>query len=69
VRAEAQRFVSLKVDATALDEPMQELFQRYAILGLPTVVFIDSDGRVLEAQRVTGFVEAPRFIELMRSVR
>jgi thioredoxin:protein disulfide reductase len=69
VRAEAERFVTLKIDATTIDDPMQALFERYAIMGLPTVIFIDSAGTVLDDPRVTGFVEAERFTQLMEKVR
>jgi thioredoxin-related protein len=39
------------------------------VLGLPTVVFIDSEGSVLTEPRVTGYVPADKFLELMRRVR
>lgn len=68
VQREAARFVPMRLDATAPDDAMDELFQRYGVLGLPTVVFIDSTGKLLDKPRVTGFVEAPRFLELMRQV-
>jgi thioredoxin:protein disulfide reductase len=69
VRAEAGRFVSLRIDATTIDDGMQTLFERYTIMGLPTVIFIDSDGKVLADPRITGFVEADRFSEMMAKVR
>jgi thiol:disulfide interchange protein DsbD len=68
VRAEVTRFVAIKLDATELDDAMNALFQRYAVLGLPTVVFIDSSGNVLREPRVTGFVPAERFFELLAQV-
>jgi thiol:disulfide interchange protein DsbD len=68
VRAEATRFVMLKIDATEMTEAMEKLFEKYGILGLPNVVFIDSNGRILDDPRVTGFVPAEQFLELMRSV-
>jgi thiol:disulfide interchange protein DsbD len=69
VRAQAMRFVNLKIDATEVDDTIERLFKRYGVLGLPTVVFIDSTGNVLPSPRVTGFVEAKRFAELMAKVR
>lgn len=69
VRTEARRFINLKLDATEIDKPTQELFERYSVLGLPTVVFVDSTGKILDEPRVTGFVEPERFLTLMAQVR
>lgn len=68
VRREAQRFVAIKLDATELDDAMKALFDRYAVLGLPTVVFIDGAGNILPKPRVTGFVGPQRFYDLMTAV-
>jgi thiol:disulfide interchange protein DsbD len=68
VAAEAERFVAVKLDATEPDDAMNLLFGRYGVLGLPTVVFIDPHGRVLEQPRVTGFTPPDRFLALMQQV-
>lgn len=69
VREEASRFVTVKVDGTVEDARIQKLYDRYGIQGLPTVVFLDAQGNALDAPRVTGFLEAPKFLEEMRRVR
>jgi len=69
VVAEAERFVNLKLDATEEDDAMNALFEKYKVLGLPTVVFIDSNGKILDDPRVTGFVPPKRFLKLMRAVQ
>jgi len=68
VRAEATRFVTLRIDATEMTDAMEALFEKYGVLGLPNVVFIDSSGTILDDPRVTGFVSADKFLELMRTV-
>ncbi len=68
VAAEAERFVAAKLDATEPDAAMNDLFARYGVMGLPTVIFIDSNGKVLETPRVTGFTPPERFLALMRQV-
>ena len=68
VRAEAERFVSIKVDATDMDASIQALFEEYGILGLPAVVFIDSHGKALQTPRITGFVGPQKFVQKMRQV-
>ena len=68
VQAAAQRFVAIKLDATTIDDALQKILDRYSVVGLPTVIFIDSKGELLSDPRVTGFVEAKRFVELMERV-
>ncbi len=41
------------------------LKEQFDIIGVPTVVFIDSEGREVRALRVEGFVEADEFVERM----
>lgn len=69
VAAEAERFVNLKIDGTVEDEAILALYERYKVQGLPTIVFLDPDGKVMDDPRVTGFVDAPKFLELMKKVR
>ncbi|MBI3184985.1 MAG: thioredoxin family protein [Myxococcales bacterium] len=69
VAAEAGRFLNIKVDATNVDEPIEALFERFEVQGLPTVAFIDSNGELLEDPRVTGFLPAEKFLGQLRKVR
>lgn len=69
VRKEAGRFLAIKVDATDESVPLTEIQKRYGVLGLPTIVFIDGTGRVLEDPRVTGFIDAKGYLDLMKRVR
>lgn len=69
VRTEAARFVAIKVDATEDTPGLEELQRRYGVVGLPTVVFLSSEGEALAAPRVTGFVGPSEYLSLMRAVR
>jgi len=69
VQAELARFTAIKVDATEESDDINALFKKYNIIGLPTVVFIDSQGQIKEIPRVTGFIEAPAFIQLSKQVK
>jgi thiol:disulfide interchange protein DsbD len=66
---EGQRFVTVRVDLSpGKDTPdKQAILASYAQRGLPLVVLHDSKGK--EAARVTSFVEAPKFLEIMRAVK
>ena len=67
--AEAQRFVTVKIDATAPDDDeMAAIKAAWDVAGLPRVVFIDSRGEYL-AGRSTGFVPPEQMLELMQGIR
>jgi len=69
VAAEAARFVTIKVDATAPDdEEMTALKDDLKVPGLPRVVFIDSRGKLLEGLS-TGFQPADKMLDTLRKVR
>ncbi len=69
VQAEAERFVTLKVDGTSGSEAFDALQTKYGVTGMPTVVFLDSNGNPLEKNRVTGFLPPDQFLSIMRAVR
>ncbi len=69
VIAESQRFTNVKIDCTNEDETIEALYQRYGVQGLPTVLFIDSDGTVLKDPKVTGFLSAEKFVREMVRVQ
>jgi len=67
VREEAGRFVAVKVDATNDEYPqINALKDKYRVVGLPTVVVLDSDGK--EKVRFNEFVEAERFLTAIKTV-
>jgi thiol:disulfide interchange protein DsbD len=67
VRSEAARFVAINVDATD-DEDAQtsDVKNKYGVVGLPTVVILDSRGE--ERVRFVEFVPPDRFAAALRSV-
>jgi thiol:disulfide interchange protein DsbD len=76
VREEAARFVAIKIDNSAdkLADPavsaaVDRVFEKYGILGQPTVLFIDGHGRELPApSRVTGVIGADDMLARLRAV-
>lgn len=68
VQAEAERFVTVKIDGTIEDEEILGIYDRYGVQGLPTVLFLDPAGEAYTDPRVTGFLEGPRFLREMRKV-
>ncbi len=69
VVAESQRFVTIKIDATAPDDDeMTAIKEEFQVPGLPRVIFIDSRGEVLLGRSV-GFKPADEMLEIMKSIR
>ncbi len=70
VAAEAERFTTLRADLTSFSTPpVEAIKERFGILGLPWVVFIDSGGAERPELRVTGFVKAADFLSRMEEVQ
>jgi len=70
VASELDRFVRVKADLTNDQDPtVQQLTKQYAIVGVPTIVFIDSAGHELNAQRLTGFENPQAFVARLKQVR
>ena len=66
---EASRFVRIKVDGTNAQDPLDTLYARFGVNGLPTVAFVSSEGKVLDDPRLTGFLGPEKFTEMLRQVR
>jgi len=65
----AEQFVPLKLDFTETADPVVEnLRQKYSIIGLPTLLFADSSGRVWTEQIITEFVPADVLVARMNQV-
>lgn len=63
-------FVRVKADLTRPeDETTQQLTKQYSILGVPTIVFLDSRGVEVKDARVTGFEPPEAFLQRVRQVR
>jgi thiol:disulfide interchange protein DsbD len=64
VRAALGGRALLKADMTKLASPESiALSERYAILGVPTIIFLDANGKERQDLRLVGFENADRFLE------
>jgi len=68
VQREAARFVKVKVDGTETTDEVAAIQERYEVQGMPTVVFIDSDGKQVK-ERVMGAVQAEEMLERLRAIQ
>ena len=65
----AENFVPLKIDGTDPSDPrVKALHEKYGVVGLPTLVFLDSGGRMLTGRTITEFVPPGELAERMRAV-
>jgi thiol:disulfide interchange protein DsbD len=70
VKAELARFTRVKADLTnEADEHVKQLTKEYAIVGVPTLIFIDSSGQEVAAQRLTGFEPPKPFLTRLQQVK
>jgi thiol:disulfide interchange protein DsbD len=63
-------FVSVKLDGTdESNAEFQHAYRKYGVRGLPTVLFLTPEGRLLEELTLTGFEDAERFLARLGSAR
>ncbi|OGQ94417.1 MAG: cytochrome C biogenesis protein, partial [Deltaproteobacteria bacterium RIFOXYD12_FULL_57_12] len=66
----AARFVMVKIDLTAGDNPVyQQLVKDYEVKGVPTVVFLDKNGREQHALRLVEFMAPAEFVQRMDKIQ
>lgn len=69
VRARFGQMVLLQADVTANDDADIELLNSLNVLGLPTLIFFDREGKELTGQRVTGFMGPAEFLGRLDQLR
>lgn len=62
------QFVMIKFDATQESPKLQELREKYKLVGLPTVLFINKKGQWREDLNLTEFEPASKFMERMKKL-
>jgi thiol:disulfide interchange protein DsbD len=67
VVAEADRFVRLKMDGSQDSDEFQRVFDKYGVVGMPTVIFIDAQGKELPL-RITGAVDGDEMLRWLGAV-
>jgi thioredoxin:protein disulfide reductase len=63
-------FVRLKVDMTRPDDPNSTAAtERFEIVGVPTIIFLDANGEEIVESRVTGYIDADELLRILKSPR
>ena len=64
----SKEFDTYKADLTkSLSPEVESLREKYKIVGVPTVLILNSSGE--EVNRITGFVNAEEFYKILSEVR
>lgn len=58
----------LQVDMTKNSEENRALMTKYKVLGLPTILFFNQDGKEIEGSRVNGFMPAVEFLRWIEKI-
>jgi thioredoxin:protein disulfide reductase len=70
VKQSDRDFIMVKVDVTKAGNPLNErLLKEYAIKGVPTIVFLDAQGKERQDLRLVDYLPPDRFVNLMARVK
>ena len=58
----------LQVDMTKNSEENRALMTKYKVLGLPTILFFNQDGKEIEGTRVKGFMPPVEFLQWIQKI-
>ena len=58
----------LQVDMTKNSEENRALMTKYKVLGLPTILFFNQDGKEIEGTRVNGFMPPIEFLQWIQKI-
>ncbi len=68
VKSKLSKFVNVKLDFTRNSAEVERLKQKYGIVGLPVVIFFDSEGNQLTDKRLEKYVEPEEFLGLLAGI-
>ncbi|MCT8763303.1 protein-disulfide reductase DsbD [Glaesserella parasuis] len=68
VQAKLAEMAVLQIDMTKNSGENDELMKHFQVLGLPTILFFDEQGRELSQSRVTGFMQAGDFVQWLNGL-
>ena len=65
VQAQLAQVTALKMDVTNQSDPeVQKIIQQYELDGVPTIIFLDANGKEVNNSRLIGFVTPKEFLQI-----
>jgi thioredoxin:protein disulfide reductase len=68
VQAKLKNTILLQADVTANNEDDKALLQRFQLFGPPATLFFDAKGKERADFRVTGYQDAPQFLQSLKNI-
>lgn len=69
VSEKLKNFFLVKIDSSKSSDYLIELQNRFKVTGLPTVIFIDKNGNLVDDARVLGFMRPEQFLRELAKVK
>jgi len=66
ITALLKRMIPVKIDATRPDEKTSEILKQFGIVGLPTLIILDSDGNERKDLRIIGYISPAQLEKKLR---
>ena len=67
MRESLRDYILVKLDLTRKNESNEQLQKELAIIGMPTIIFLDASGK--EMGRFSGFLDGSEFLSLLRGLK
>lgn len=69
VQKQLANYARIRVNVTDNNNQVQALQQRYGIFALPTIIFLDNNGILLEGSQIYGFITSRKLLEQLAAHR
>jgi len=64
IKAMQTTIIPLRIDVTEENEVNLKILSKYAVIGLPTILFLYPDGRIMDEPRINGLIDADTFLQM-----
>ncbi|MDH2997988.1 protein-disulfide reductase DsbD [Pasteurellaceae bacterium LFhippo2] len=68
VKTQLDQMLILQADMTKNSAENDELMKEFNVLGLPTILFFDEQGKEISNARITGFMQAEAFLKWLKNL-
>jgi len=68
IAAKLKRFSLIKIDATTSSDELNAIQRRYQVVGLPAILFLQPDGRMINNVRISEYVSPVSFSRLLQQL-